>query len=123
MNPSGDDSLTALLDAEVAAHGSARPPWVFLPGVDPFEITWRMGAGESHLMLWSAWARDRERDDVLAVIRKNMPIPADWAWWAAEVSGLVTLPEDEDYMEAVQFDVVRGKLAQEGVEVVGEPET
>ncbi|MGO8995712.1 MAG: hypothetical protein ACLQVI_20570 [Polyangiaceae bacterium] len=123
MGPPEPDPLAAALDAEVAAYGSVRPPWAFLPGVHPFEIGWRMGAGESHLMVWSVWARDRERGDVLAAIGRNMPVPADWAWWAAEAAGLVTLPEDEDYMEAVPFDTVRAKLADVGVEVVGEPET
>jgi hypothetical protein len=123
MAPSGDEPLTAQLDAEVVTHGSVRPPWVFLLGVHPFEIAWRMGAGESHLMLWGSWARARGPEDILAVIREHGPVPADWAWWAAEAAGLVTLPEDEPYTEAVPFDVACAKLAAVGVEVVGEPET
>ncbi|WP_370678773.1 hypothetical protein [Comamonas sp. GB3 AK4-5] len=37
-----------------ATHGSVPPPWAVF-NVHPYSIGWRMGAGESHLMLWSAW--------------------------------------------------------------------
>lgn len=46
--------------AEVAEHGTIRPPWVAFPGPDhhPLSIGWRMGGGESHLDAWRLWAED-----------------------------------------------------------------
>lgn len=38
----------------VAAHGTVPPPWVVFDE-HPFSICWRMGGGESHLMVWWAW--------------------------------------------------------------------
>lgn len=34
---------------------AVEPPWIAFPGVHPYEIHWRMGAGESHLMRFGAW--------------------------------------------------------------------
>jgi hypothetical protein len=116
-----DDILAPLLDAEVAAHGSVRPPWTFLPGVHPYDIAWRMGAGEGQIMLWHRWSDSREPSEKAAVIRTYGEVPADWAWWAAEATNLITVPDEED-PRSVPFEVVRDKLAAIGIAVAGEPE-
>jgi hypothetical protein len=77
-----------------------------------------MGAGESHVMMWSAWSRERDVDERIAAIKRHGHVPADWAWWAAEVAGLIA---GEDPYEFA-FDDIKERLAVVGVAVSGRPE-
>ena len=38
-------------DNLVSKYGTVPPPWV-LYNEHPYSICWRMGGGESHMMLW-----------------------------------------------------------------------
>jgi hypothetical protein len=40
-----------------AKHGSVPPPWVMYEE-HPHSMCWRMGAGESHMMVWSTGGRN-----------------------------------------------------------------
>lgn len=113
-----NEALQELCDAEVAAHGCVRPPWAYAPGVHPYDLYWRMGAGETHVMLFSAWADGRAAEELRAVLARFAPVPADWAWWAAEALGRFTAGDDGD---EPPFDEVRRMLDEEGLTVEGEP--
>ncbi len=111
-------TIAKLLADEIAAHGTVRPPWMVLPDTHPMEIAWRMGEGETHLMLWHTWAEGRAAEEIVAAIKARGAVPADWAPWAAEAAGLVAEGEDVDELS---FEDVRGRLARVGVGVEGEP--
>ena len=42
------------IDRLVAEHGAVPPSWVMYHE-HPFSICWRMGGGESHLIVWWEW--------------------------------------------------------------------
>jgi hypothetical protein len=42
------------VDALVAEHGTVPPPWVVY-FEHPYNICWRMGGGQGHILLWWAW--------------------------------------------------------------------
>ena len=107
--------IADLLREELAEHGSPRPPWIRFPDTHPFDIAWRMGAGETHVMLWGEW--DADTTERIAAIQKHGAVPADWAWWAADVAGLITGEDSYD----VPFEDVRRELATVGITVAGEP--
>jgi hypothetical protein len=44
------DEIAAL----TARHGTVPPPWAVYRE-HPSNMCWRMGGGESHMMLWSEW--------------------------------------------------------------------
>ena len=113
-----DEILARLLADEIRTHGSVRPPWVAFPGVHPFDIAWRMGAGETHMMLWSRWIEGRSATEVTAAVARHGPIPADWSWWVAEATGVIV---DADDLYDVPFEDVRGRLADAGIAVAGVP--
>ena len=46
--------MQAEIDELVAQYGSVPPPWVVYDE-HPFSICWRMGGGESHLVVWWEW--------------------------------------------------------------------
>src|SRR3954452_7308901 len=106
--------MAKLLHEELAQHGSVRPPWILFPGVHPFDIAWRMGAGETHVMLWGAW--DISRSERIAAIQKHGAVPADWAWWAGD---MVELIGGED-MYDIPFEDVCRQLDAVGITVHGE---
>lgn len=107
------------LAAEVHTHGEVRLPWVAFPGLHPLDIRWRMGAGEWHLMLFSAFDEGRTREQRRAQILAAGLVPADWAWW---VAGHLELLPDERGPYEVPFEEIVAALASAEVEVTGEPE-
>ncbi len=88
---------------ELAAHGAVRPPWAYA-NEHPFDICWRMGGGESHVMAFSAWWDRDERmlDERIAFIRRWSP-PPFWFPWSAQLIWPELAPaDDEDDHEAVE---------------------
>ncbi len=114
-------SVASLLERELAAHGTVRPPWLALPKVHPLDAEWERGGGESHLLVWSLWLAGLSPVDAwakaLAALKPHAPIPADWAFWTLDALGLAT--EEAPYDHA--FDDVRAKLGEVGIEVTGSP--
>ena len=90
---------------EVSAWGEVRPPYAVFPGVDPFDIGWRMGAGEWHIMVWSHWwsAGAPTEASRLAYFRRHPP-PAGWLAWAATAvwPGPDHDPSEDDDDQAVR---------------------
>lgn len=119
--PSEKVSISSLLENELSAHGRVRAPWDVLPGVHPFDLAWRMGHGEGHLLLWGRWlgalAPAEAWSRALLALKQSAPIPADWAYWALEATGLST--EDDAYDHS--FEDARKRLSEVGLEVAGEP--
>lgn len=119
--PAEKASLASRLEKELASHGHVRPPWAFLPSVHPFDIAWRMGEGEGHLLLWGRWLAGLSPGDTwakaLAAVKPFTPIPADWAFWTLDALGLSTEEDPYDH----SFDDAKKRLADVGLEVTGEP--
>lgn len=69
-------------------HGAVPPPWFAFPDTHPYSICWRMGTGESHVMVFNAWW-DRRKIDLsesqrVAYFRK-WPPPPRWLTWMIDV--------------------------------------
>ena len=86
----------AIIDAETRAHGVVRPPWARYPSLPAGCIGWRMGDGESWLVVWQAWLERQtwSRDERIAYLRRY---PAPKTWDLAAVSVVEPdLDEDDD---------------------------
>ncbi len=72
----------------VEEYGSVPPPWFMFPDTHPYDIGWRMGAGESHVMVFSAWW-EREKKDLDEARRieyfRRWPPPPRWLTWMIDV--------------------------------------
>ncbi len=70
--------MQAQIDALVDRHGSVPPPWVMYDE-HPYSICWRMGGGESHVMLWSEWwNRQGLTEDQKVAYFREWPPPPCW---------------------------------------------
>ncbi|KNG85304.1 hypothetical protein ANOM_006450 [Aspergillus nomiae NRRL 13137] len=69
----------------VAEHGAVPPPYVTFPDIHPFEIFWRMGSGESYLMIYSAWSAKEGMSEAqwIEYFRK-FPPPLIWLTWVID---------------------------------------
>lgn len=121
----GDDTawIERALKEERREHGAVRLPWVAFPDPEchPMDIGWRMGAGESHMMMFhhatKAWSTDDRRALLVAG-----PVPADWAFWVVDwldLPGAWDDPESGPY--GLAFDHVKEQLNVLGVVVSGRP--
>ena len=79
-------------------YSDVPPRWVFDPKSHPYSIQWRMGGGETFIMVLDGWAEDElkaetERIDYL----KKYPPPPRWLAWAAEFIWDLEPWETEDF--------------------------
>ncbi|HEY7544434.1 MAG TPA: hypothetical protein VID27_06110 [Blastocatellia bacterium] len=82
-------------------YGDVPPPWVAFPDTHPYSICWRMGAGESHIMVWSDWWESQHfnEEERIEYFRKWQP-PARWLEWMIDAVWEIRLrghEEDFDY--------------------------
>lgn len=68
----------------VTEHGAVPPPWFMFPDTHPYDICWRMGAGESHVMVFGVWW-DRQKHVLAETERieyfRRWPPPPRWLTW------------------------------------------
>lgn len=66
----------------LAEYGAVPPPWVISPDEHPYSICWRMGAGESHVIVWSAWWNGQNYDEAQRIAYfQKWPPPPCWLEW------------------------------------------
>jgi hypothetical protein len=94
------------LARELAEQGRTTPlpPWVRYPDIERFSIGWRMGYGESYVMLWGSWAEGRSHDELVAYLREFAPIPANFSDWAGGL--LLAEPRDANGNELDEADAM-----------------
>ncbi|WP_407540348.1 hypothetical protein Q0M94_02810 [Deinococcus radiomollis] len=62
------------------------PPWGIYPECHPYSAFWRMGGGEGHVEVWSAWWRREERTHAQAgAYFRSWPPPPVWLPWMIDV--------------------------------------
>ncbi|MDC0670095.1 hypothetical protein [Nannocystis radixulma] len=87
--------------AELDEHGDLAPPWARCPEIPCGSIGWRMGHGESWMVLWGEWLarQPRDREWRAAYLRRHPQAPRSWSDWVLRVLAV----EFEDDFES-EFD-------------------
>ena len=83
MGKYADEEWYKRLLAEYSAqYGDVPPPWVYVPTSHPWSIRWRMGKGETLLMVFHEWweQQNYSEDQRIAYFRK-WPPPPRWIPW------------------------------------------
>ncbi|EAY24586.1 hypothetical protein [Microscilla marina] len=79
-------------------YGDVPPPWVYSPNGHPYSMEWRMGGGESHIMILGEWLDQQNFDQEarIAYMRKYPP-PPRWLQWAARFIWALQTTKDIDF--------------------------
>lgn len=87
------------LKRNIDKYGDVPPPWIFRPNSHPFSIQWRMGAGESYMMLYYTWLKNNiNSKDELILFFKKYPAPPRWLGnMANTIWNLEPMEESFDY--------------------------
>lgn len=66
----------------IAEYGDVPPPWIYESRAHPYSICWRMGGGESHIMILGEWKSQQQfsEEDKINYCKKYNPPPA-WLRW------------------------------------------
>lgn len=71
-------SSTALIEK----YGDIPPPWIYAPNIHPYSIGWRMGGGETHMIILDEWLDQQNLSfDERITYLKKYPAPARWYSW------------------------------------------
>ena len=83
-------------------YGDIPPPWVYALNAHPYSMEWRMGGGETHLMLLDEWLDQKALsfDERITFLQKY-PNPPRWYQWIIQFLWNINLYELEetDYTE------------------------
>jgi hypothetical protein len=111
-----DRLLEDAVRGELAEWGVVRPPYLAFPGIDPYDIGWRMGAGEWHIMVWSRWwgASHPDEESRLAYFRHHPP-PPPWLAWTASAIWADENSEDADEGSEDEDDTAVRRLEAHGI--------
>jgi len=94
-----EDWMQTEIEKLIGEYGTVPPLWIRYPDVHPYSIHWRMGAGESYGMLWSAWweTHNGSEEERIAYFRR-FPPPPMW------LTGMMDALWDLEPWEAEEFD-------------------
>ncbi|MEJ7597145.1 MAG: hypothetical protein WKG01_04475 [Kofleriaceae bacterium] len=92
------------------ARTTPVPPWIRFPEIERYSIGWRMGSGESYLMVWWAFAERLDTEDLVTYFREFAPLPLAWVDFAGMAIDLplrdavtgTAREEPEDWGDAVR---------------------
>lgn len=66
----------------IQKYGDVPPPWIYAPNTHPYSIGWRMGGGETHIMILDEWLDQQDLSfDERVTYLKKYPAPARWYQW------------------------------------------
>jgi hypothetical protein len=89
----------------ITKYGDIPPPWIYAPNFHPYSMGWRMGGGETHVMILGEWLNqvDLNFDERVAYLLKY-PSPARWYQWIIHFLWEVDSYEfeEEDYLPYFQ---------------------
>lgn len=104
MSASEQQWIETKIAALTEKYGAVPPPWYLFPDIYPYSIGWRMGAGESHMMVFAEWWERQKFTEEQAIdyFRKWPPPPCWLEWLIATMWDVPTW--DEDFDSVSYFD-------------------
>lgn len=99
----------------IEKYGDVPPPWIYGPTMSPYSIGWRMGGGETHIMVLGEWLEQQNytQEQRIAYVRKYPP-PPRWMEWVAR---FIWHYKDDNW-DDIDYDECFTKLKEFGFEGV-----
>lgn len=100
-----------------AEHGDFPPPWIYSPNSHPLSMGWRMGDGESYIMVfWTWWKQSNKSFEERVDYFRKWPAPPRWCGWMAETIFDVELWDPEKEIDYSEYFAKLKALGFEGTE-------
>lgn len=94
----------------VSDYGEIPPPWVFRERGHPLQIGWRMGAGETFLMVyWEWWEEENKSEKEMLDYFKKYDPPPRWLGWVCEIIWNPELDSEEDGDYSIYLDRLKSQ--------------
>lgn len=99
----------------IEKYGAVPPPWIYGPTFHPYSIGWRMGSGETYMMVLSEWLEQQNfsQEQRIAYMKKY-PAPPRWFQWVAQFIWQLDDLETDDFDFTPYFQQLE-QLGFEGV--------
>lgn len=79
-----EEWIQKAIEGLTTQHGAVPPPW-FMYDAHPHSICWRMGGGESHMMVWSQWWPEQQLTEAQKIeYFRKWPPPHCWLGFMIE---------------------------------------
>jgi hypothetical protein len=100
------DSIQPEVASYVEHYAAVPPPWVVFPSTHPYDICWRMGAGEGYLDVFRRWWGSQNLDEEQRIrYFREWPPPPRWLEWViGAIWEVEPVDGDEDARYAPYFD-------------------
>ncbi|MEJ1238002.1 hypothetical protein WBG78_07735 [Chryseolinea sp. T2] len=103
-----EDWFKKELQKYIDKYSLVPPPWVFDPESHPYSIRWRMGGGETFIMVLGGWAEDvLKTESVKIEYLKKYPPPPRWMAWAADFIWDLDPWETDDFDYTPYFEKLK----------------
>lgn len=97
--------------------GSVPPPWVYSEGSPPYSIQWRMGGGETLIMVFSEWwEQENKSENERIEYFHRWPAPPRWLPWMADAIWDLEPWESEEEFDYQPYFKKLTELGFEGAE-------
>lgn len=101
----------------ISEYGDVPPPWVYAPNSHPYSIGWRMGGGETHIMILGEWFEQQSMsfEQRLGYIKKY-PAPPRWLHWVVDFLWEIDYESDLEDSDYLPYFTKLTELGFEGVD-------
>ncbi|GAP98078.1 hypothetical protein [Leptolyngbya sp. NIES-2104] len=95
-----EDWIQEGIEKLIAEYSDVPPPWVIFDE-HPYSLCWRMGGGEAHIEIWSAWWEEKNYSEAerIEYFRRWMP-PPRWLEWTIDA---IWEDDESDFDENAAF--------------------
>lgn len=86
-------------------YGSVVPPWIVSTNSHPASMEWRMGDGETRIMVFAIWWNQQNytEEQALSYFKKFVP-PPRWMMWMADVLWKINMYIPEEFEGSIFYN-------------------
>jgi hypothetical protein len=87
---------------ELAGGTELLPPWEKFPDIPCFSIAWRIGGyPDCYGASWGHWVGRMDQGQLVAYLRRYVPLPVTWLWWISSCFNCHGVPGDVNLEQGI----------------------
>jgi hypothetical protein len=97
-------------------YGEIPPHWIIFPDTHPYSMLWRMGSGETFVMVFSNWFEDNFQDEISKIeFFLKYPAPPRWLEVMATYIWDIEIDIEEGFEQSIFLEKLK-KLGFSGTD-------